>query len=186
METHGQPRTHDWRPSKSEALAWNAAAALLLVLGLVLFGLPVFARAGHPGGRVTISLVSLAAVLAAVTALACLHEGVHALVMRVVGARPSFGVTIVAGAFPALYTTAPGHVFSRRQYLGVTVAPGVALSALGFLACFSSFGGYLVIPLAVHLAGCVGDAAATQQLLRQPAGTRCEDLRDGIRFHSPI
>jgi len=95
-------------------------------------------------------------------------------------------VTMVAGIFPALYTTAPGHVFSRAQYLAVAVAPGVALSALGFLACFSPVGGYLVIPLAVHLSGCVGDAAATQRLLRQPAGTGCEDLRDGIRFHQPI
>jgi hypothetical protein len=185
-----EPRsTDDWRPDQKAVLAWNALALLLFVLGLFVFGLPVVARAAHGAGTarttVTISVASPFIVLAATAGLLVLHEAVHALVMRLFGARPRFGAIMVARLIPALYTTAPGHVFRRGQYVAVAVAPGLALSALGFLACFSPPGGYLVIPLAIHLAGCVGDVAATERVLRQPAGTGYEDLRDGIRFHRP-
>jgi hypothetical protein len=192
METEGSRSTYDWRPGKAAVLAWNALAVLLFVVGLVVFGLPVVARAARGGTSVafiipiTNAVIAVVIVLLVSAALLVMHEGIHALVMRLFGARPRFGVTAVAGLLPALYTTAPGHVFTRRQYLGVAVAPAVALSTLGFLACFSPFGGYLVVPLAIHLSGCVGDAAATERVLRQPAGTGCEDLRDGIRFHLPL
>src|SRR5437870_5748652 len=110
MEADEQRRTYDWRPSKAEALIWNAQAVLLLVLGLVIFGLPVFVRSarGLTGVAVTISitsLVSLGIVLGVTVGLFCMHEGIHALVMRLFGARPGFGMAVVAGAFPALYTT---------------------------------------------------------------------------------
>jgi hypothetical protein len=35
--------------------------------------------------------------------------------------------------------------------------------------------------LALHLGGCVGDGFAAWRVLREPAGTRCEQLIDGIR-----
>src|SRR5207244_1293731 len=86
---------------------------------------------------------------------------------------------------PELYTTAPGHVFDRMQYVSVAVAPALVLSALGFVACLSPFGGYLVVPLAIHLSGCVGDAHATLRTLRQPAGTGSGDPRARRRARSP-
>jgi energy-converting hydrogenase Eha subunit A len=187
MEAGTRRSTYDWRPGQGTVLAWNVLAALLFLLGVVVFGLPVVARAGHglSSGTVSISFASLLVLLVATGGLLVLHEGIHALLMRLFGARPSFGATMVAGLLPALYTTAPGHVFGRGQYLCVAVAPGVVLSTLGFLACLSAPGGYLVVPLAIHLAGCVGDAAVTERVLRQPPGTNCEDLRDGIRFYLP-
>src|SRR5438309_1923317 len=188
MESEGSRATYDWRPDRGTVLAWNVLAFLLFVGGLVVFGLPAVASSGH--GSVTVVftfptlLVVLLIVVGGTTALFLAHEGVHALIMRLFGARPRFGVTMVAGLLPALYTTAPGHVFGRMQYVSVAVAPALVLSALGFVACLSPFGGYLVVPLAIHLSGCVGDAHATLRTLRQPAGTGCEDLQDGIRFHA--
>jgi hypothetical protein len=59
----------------------------------------------------------------------------------------------------------------------------VAISALGFVACFGPWAAYLIVPLAIHLGGCVGDGFAILRALREPSTTTCEDLRDGIRFH---
>ena len=39
------------------------------------------------------------------------------------------------------------------------------------------------MPLALHLAGCVGDFWLATLALRQPPGALFEDLKTGIRFH---
>jgi hypothetical protein len=54
---------------------------------------------------------------------------------------------------------------------------------LGLWACFGPWAGYLILPLALHLGGCVGDGFAAWRVLHEPPGTEYEDLRDGIRFH---
>lgn len=122
-------------------------------------------------------------VVALTALLVVAHEAIHGLVMLRSGARPRFGATLVGRVMPAVYATSEGHRFTRGQYLAVAAAPAVAVSVLGFLACFGPWAGYLIVPLAVHLGGCVGDGFAGWRALREPPGTECEDLRDGIRFH---
>jgi hypothetical protein len=43
-------------------------------------------------------------------------------------------------------------------------------------------GGYLVLPFAMHLAGCIGDVTIAWHVLRGPSDVLCEDLRDGLRL----
>lgn len=117
--------------------------------------------------------------------LMIVHEAIHGAAMLMFGARPKFGAVLVGQVMPALYATSEGHLFTRFQYLVVALGPAVIISALGLWSCFSPWAGYLVIPLAVHLGGCVGDAAATWQVVRKPSGTLFEDLREGLRFHDP-
>src|SRR5207237_8503674 len=154
---------------------------LAVVAGLIIVSLPVIARS--KAFAISIPPLDLLILLALATVLALLHEGIHGIAMAVFGARPRFGAVMVGAAIPAIYTTAPGHLFTRWQYLLVAVAPGLLISVLGFAMCFTGAGAYLVLPLALHLGGCTGDAAASLQVLRARPGTMCEDLRDGIRFH---
>ena len=182
------PPVVDWRPDRTAAVVWNLLALPLLLLALAVY-LPLAAlgRGGSISGRfgpvevllfLLLSLVLLAALLG-------VHEALHGLAMAAFGARPRFGAAMVARVAPALYTTAPGHRFTRGQYLVVALAPAVLVSAAGAAACLTPVGVFLALPLAGHLAGCIGDFAATIRLLREPPGTACEDLRDGIRFHRP-
>lgn len=173
----------EWRPGRSEAMAWNAVAIVMVALGLPLFGLPSILRAGPSGGRIQIGPLDVLLIVALTVLLVVAHEAIHALVMRAFGARPSFGATLVGGVMPAVYATAVGHRFTRGQYVTVALAPAITISVVGFWACFATWGGYLVLPLALHLGGCVGDAFATWRTLRETPGTECEDLRDGIRFY---
>ena len=177
------PTIVDWRPGKSEATLWNIVAIVLVLAGIPLFSLPSIIRSGASGGSFQIRLADVLVIVVLTAVLVVLHEAIHALVMRAFGARPSFGALLVGGVMPALYATARGHRFTRGQYLTVAVAPGVVISVLGFLACFGPWGGYLIVPLAIHLGGCVGDGFATWKVLREPPGTEFEDLRDGIRFY---
>jgi hypothetical protein len=164
----------------------NVAAVPLVVAGLLVFGLPAVLRALAAGGEQRFSggLDAALAPVALLAAMVLAHEALHAAAMRLLGARPRFGVGLMARWAPVVYTTAPGHRFTRPRYLAVTAAPAVLISALGLLACWlTPFGGYLALPLALHLGGCVGDLAAIRRLLPERPGVTVEDLRDGMRIH---
>ncbi|HEX9099377.1 MAG TPA: DUF3267 domain-containing protein [Candidatus Dormibacteraeota bacterium] len=182
-EPSQQETVVDWRPGRAEATIWNVVAIVLIALGLPLFALPSVLRHGPAGASFRIGLTEISLVVAITVLLLVMHEGIHALVMLAFRARPSFGVVLVGGAMPALYATSAGHRFSRSQYLTVAATPAVVISVLGFLLCSGPWGGYLIVPLAIHLGGCVGDAFACGRVLRERPGTEFEDLRDGIRFH---
>jgi len=177
------PDVIEWRPNTSTAITWNVVGLVITVAGLFLFALPIMLRSGSASGSVTFTLLDMLVVIALTALLLVGHEAIHGLAMRGFGARPTFGALLVAHLVPALYATAPGHRFTRGQYLATAAAPAVVISGLGFLACFGPWAGYLVVPLAIHLGGCVGDGFAALRTFREPSTTMCEDLRDGIRFH---
>jgi hypothetical protein len=158
-------------------MIWNVVAIILMAVGLPVFALPTVLRVGLGGSRFQIGLTDVLLVAALTAVLLVLHEAIHGLVMLAFGARPSFGVVLVGKSLPALYATSEGHRFI------VAATPAVAISLLGFLLCFEPWGGYLIVSLAIHLGGCVGDAFECRRVLREPPGTEFEDLRDGIRFH---
>ena len=171
------------RPGSSAAVSWTVLGAAVTVLGVGLFAFPSILRAGPAGATFQIGLVDILLVVALTAVLVVVHEAIHALVMLGFGARPRFGAILVGRVLPAVYATAEGHHFTRGQYLTVAAAPAVAVSVLGFVACLGPWAGWLIVPLAVHLGGCIGDGSACWRALREPSGTECEDLRDGIRFH---
>jgi hypothetical protein len=172
----------EWRPSRDTLRMWGLLSLPMLLGGVVFYGL-VASRGNPPSGGTVEPLVLLAIAVISV-AVMIVHELVHGAVIAVFGARPRFGATLIGGSVlgTAFYTTAPGHVFTRRQYLAVTLAPTVLLSVAGIPACLLPFGNMLWLPFAIHFTGCVGDLGIARLTYRQPAGTGCEDLRDGVRF----
>jgi hypothetical protein len=163
-------------------MVWNAVGVAVTVIALPGFAMPSIFR-GFARGSVSVSLLDVVLVVVITVLLVIAHEAIHGMVMLGFGARPRFGATLVGRVLPAIYATAPGHRFTRSQYWAVAAAPGVLISGLGLWACFGPWAGYLILPLALHLGGCVGDGFAARRVLREPRGTRCEDLVDGIRFH---
>ncbi len=159
---------------------WTLIASVIAVAGLVPYSVTVGLQNGQ--AEIRVGFLDLAVAIVVLAVLVIVHEGIHGFGMLVFHASPKFGATVIAKAFPAVYATAPGHRFSRRQYLVIALAPALAISLVGFAMCFSSVGGYLVVPLALHLSGCTGDFIASWRVLQEPAGTAYEDLRDGIRF----
>ena len=178
-----RPEIVEWRPGGSTLTAWSLVGVAATVLGVPLFALPSMLRAGQAGGSFRVGLGDVLLMVALTAVLVIAHEAIHGLVMLAFGARPRFGFVLVGRVMPALYTTSERHRFTRGQYLIVAASPALTISLLGFLACFGSWAGYLILPLALHLGGCVGDGFASWRVLSEPPGTECEDLRDGIRFY---
>ena len=178
--TDAQLDSAEWRPGGGSMVWWSVLALVIAVIGLIVYSVPVWLRTGQT--KIGVGFADLMVVIVLLAVVVIIHEGIHGLVMLAFGASPRFGATVIAKAFPALYATAPGHRFTRRQYLVIALAPALIISVAGFALAFASFGGYVVVPMALHLSGCTGDFIASSRVLGEPDGTLYEDLRDGIRF----
>ena len=170
----------EWKPSRLTLWLWLILMVPLFVIALGVYSFVATHGQTHAEGSV--SLPQIVLVVALSIGIVCVHEGVHGITMLAFGARPQFGVLMTKTGPIGLYTTAPGHRFRRNHYLVICLAPLAVLALLGVPACWLPFGGYLVIPFAVHLAGCIGDVTIAWHVFRAPPSVVCEDLRDGLRL----
>ena len=182
-------RTLDWKPTGSQAIALQVAGVLVSVAGFAGYGLLAAIRYGA-GAEFSVDapalLLGTLYTVAVLAILILLHEGIHGLAMLAFGIRPTFGVGVAGGVLPYAYATAVGVCFERRTYLVVAFAPTVVVNLLGAaVVWWGPWGGWLAFAAALHLGGCVGDWALAGVALRQPLGSRFEDLKDGIRVHLP-
>ena len=178
----GSATSVDWLPTKETVAIWNLASAPMGLAAAAVFGL-VACRGNLPAGF-QIKWQEMLAIAVVTLAVFIGHELIHAWVMRHFGARPRFGLadggsSVMSSAF---YATAPGHLFTRSQYAAVTLAPAVLISGLGLLVCLTPLAVVVWLPLTFHFMSCVSDIAIAGRSLREPAGTLCEDLPEGVRF----
>lgn len=128
-------------------------------------------------------------ILLVTTVLLLLHEVCHGIAFRwAAGVRPAYGFRLVGKCFPVLYTTAPGTWFTRDQYLVAAAAPTVGVNLLG--AALLALGApwlreLLILPLAIHLSGCVGDWWMMGVLARLPRAATILDTQHGFSYHVP-
>jgi Putative zincin peptidase len=177
-------RVYEWQPGRGVLLLWVLLAFPLTLAGMVIFGGVLATR--H-GGEATVSIGAgeLPLLLFALLLLGALHEGAHGLVIRAVGARPCYSAGTYRKLMPYLACTAPGYRFTKREYLAIALAPAVMLSALGVGWTLAGPGAqWLVLPLAFHLAGCIGDFWMAGVTLAAPANARVEDMGTGLRVHA--
>ena len=117
-----------------------------------------------------------------------LHEYCHGLAFRWAGARPCYGFKLVGRIYPVFYTTAPGRWFTRDQYRINALAPTVGVNLVGItLLCLAApwVRELLILPLAIHLSGCVGDWWMLLVLSGFPSGTQVEDTKNGFSYRMP-
>ena len=184
LEAPGRP-AREWIPGRTAAALINIIGVLVAPAGFALYFF-LWAHSRSAGGGsfgIVQLLLGIVAALALFAVLLVAHEAMHAVGMRVFGARPQVGLTRIGGKIPAVYCIAPGARFSKPQYLAIALAPLVVIGGgCALVVAFVPFGGWLVLPAAVHLAGCVGDVALAFTALRQPPGTRIEALPAGREF----
>jgi hypothetical protein len=175
-----------WTPSRAEMLRWT-------VYGIALFGVGLMVFATVWGGRwgevvVTLAgwdlLIGLAVTVVLSFGLLAFHEWLHGLAMRRYGATPRYGATMVAKMMPAFFCTSPGTLFTRRQFMVIALTPFLVISVLCMvLLVLGRWSGWLIVPAAFHLSGCVGDFTVAAKVARLEAGTRLEDQISGLRIY---
>ena len=179
------PEPVTWRPGRRDVRRMQRWGLGLFGAGLLAFGglylLNHFFRVYLDLGTI---LGGIVVMVVAGVLIVLLHEAIHGLAMMPFGAQPAFGVGVMGGLVPYVYCTAKAHRFSRSQFLVIALAPTVVVNLLLLIAVGATpFGGWLVVPAAVHLSGCLGDWMMAWVAWRQPPGTLVEDLKDGMVFH---
>jgi len=178
---------NEWTLGFGIGIIWNVLGSVLAVVGAATF-LEVY-NLTHPVVRGIVLNIGAGFGPILLTGMLLLlliaaHELVHGLTMRLFGGRPRYGVGAMGKILPYFYCTAEGERFTRAQFAAVALAPMLALSLLGGLAvAYLPYGGWLVLPLGLHLGRCIGDFWVLGVVLMQPRGTLIEDMKTGVRFH---
>lgn len=192
METSAY-RTEEWHPGALTLVFWNIVSLGLGILGIFLFFIIYVITSFYSelsGLEQTLSypgvMWAVFSSLAILVVLLCAHEWIHGLTIRLFGGHPTYGVGTMYRVFPYLYCTAAGYRFSRWQFATISVAPLVAITAVGAFCIALPYGGWLVVPLSIHLSFCVADIWFLGVIFRQPRNTLFEDLRIGVRLHHRV
>lgn len=175
-----------WRiTDRSGLLVQMNAVALLLAL---IFGLGFFWVAQQIGKAPKLAWHAQESVVFVVGLFAVLglHEWVHGVLMQTYGATPRYGFFARGGMF---YAKAPGHAFTKRQYLIVVLGPLVGLSLLAALSIGLMQGTSWVWVVSLwaimNASAANADVWIAALLLKYPIAAYVVDERDGMRILVP-
>ncbi len=173
----------EWEPTGRTIAVLNISGLAMLVVGLIVYGGIWSAATG--ASSATFDAWHLLIAVLATFGLMILHEGVHGIAIAAFGGTPVYGATIVGKALPAFYCTSHGTRFTKAQFTTIALAPAVVIGIGTAVAIAALPAGWLVVPAAIHLGGCVGDFAMTIIAARLPRESRIEDLKSGMRLYLP-
>jgi hypothetical protein len=182
----------------SEVLCWNITGKPIRVIGLQILGVFAFITFGLVFSAIVVNLgkiqsqmeirfglVEMALSLGAILLTFVLHELTHGWTMQWFGAKPHYGILWKSMMF---YATSPGYAYSRNNFIIISLAPFVLLSALATIGIWLVQGTLMVVLLGVcgvfNASGAIGDLWITLIALRYPATAYVMDERDGIRVFS--
>ncbi len=111
-----------------------------------------------------------------------LHELIHGAVMSIYGGKPRYGVGLSHFVLPYAYATS-SKVFTRNQFLQITLAPFVLISVLGVLLMVLLRIPWLAIALAINAAGAIVDIWVSSIVWRYPRHILAEDTAIGLRIY---
>ncbi len=162
---------------------------LLLGSGAVFLGFQTIARTVQhvpllPGAGSPLLVIGLiAGNLLAYAAILPLHEGVHALIILLLGGSPTFGLKLPLAA----YCTAPNQLFTRVGYTAVALAPLILISLAGVVLIWlaPNVAAYTLFGLAGNVSGAVGDLAAARRTLALPHDALIADTATGFIAYVP-
>jgi hypothetical protein len=155
-----------------------------LGVGIFCFWL-LFLWGGDVSG--TFDLRGVVWLIAAVALTLMLHEWIHGQMMKRFGATPQYGFK---PKLLALYATAPGHAFTRNQYVQILLAPLVLITLLAVggmvLVGGTAVGFILALCASFNATGACGDVYMTYFVCRYPAHAYVIDEEDGLRVFRPF
>ena len=158
---------------------------LFIIFGMVFSSIAISVGKMPSEGNFRLGLGEISLAIAGIVLTFVLHELTHGLAMQMFGASPKYGI-IWKGLM--LYATSPGYAYRRNNYVVISLAPFVFISALVVLGVWILQGTAWVALLAicgvVNASGAVGDMWITMIVLRYPATAYVMDERDGIRVFS--
>ncbi|MBN1963393.1 MAG: DUF3267 domain-containing protein, partial [Anaerolineae bacterium] len=179
----GYALAHRFVLTERRALLWMnviGTVAFVIVLAAAFVLLTLYIRIGAPLVIRTLpeTLPPLIYLIAVVLTLV-VHEGLHGLAILLTGNRPRFGAK---WSRFLLYTTSDAN-FTRGEYLGVTLAPLLGISAAGLVAMLLTppvLGMWLAVLVSLNAASSLGDVWMTAVITSFPRTALFHDEEDGM------
>ena|GEM_PF-5943058 len=154
---------------------------VMLVPPLFVDGREFLSQMAAGGVEFRIAFGDILLALALLFAVFTLHEGVHGLFFKLLSpsSRIKFGYT--SGM---LYATAPGSVYTRKQYMVIILMPFIVITILLFLLMFFAFPHpSLKYILAIHTGGCAGDFYYVYLMMKYRNLEYAEDTDVGMTLY---
>lgn len=168
-------------PDVAETLMTVGLGLLLALLALIMWVMLRFRSLFPTPISIGTSVLAMFVVLMVCGVVA--HEALVALVMRAAGGRPRTRFGHLCGV-PLPYTTSPGHLFSRSQYIAITLVPNLVIVPFVLaMATWGPGGGNWILPGLVMLGASVADLWMLGHAAAAPGQVQVEVLRDGIALH---
>ena len=184
----GYRLAHRFFMTERRALIWmNLIGTLgfVFALAVVFAGLSLYGLLGSPlvlPGQP--EALSAGAYFLMVVGTLLLHEGLHGAVIRAQGFQPRFGMKL---SKLVLYTTSDA-IFTRNQYLSVTLAPLLGISLLGLAGMLIMPRGvalWIGIMVAFNAASSIGDMWMAAVITSFAGVARFRDEEDGMSVFLP-
>lgn len=178
-----------WERSRAAEVLLGLTGLVAFPVSALLFGwlyLSTHARPGQIGfGGPAGILVVVVILLGACAVTAVVHEGVHALVMLLVGHKPR--LHFETRPCPLLSLDRQDAPYGRGKFVLVTLAPVVLVTAVLIVGVVTGpYAGWLIVPAAFHLTASKMDIAYSLVALRQPADTRFRVGENGLELTEPL
>ena len=154
---------------------------LFVVFGLIFLNVAI--GLGKLPSRFQIGLTEMILLFVGILLTLFLHELTHGVVMRMIGAKPRYGVLWKQAMF---YATTPGYAYRRNDYLLIVLAPLFILSILVILGMWFVQGNALWVALlamcgTINATGAIADLWIAIIVLRYASTAYVMDERDGVR-----
>ena len=187
-ELPGYYQVHYWRFLENPGVMQRMLIMAVAVLVGVYFATGPLMRLWHPAEVLNQArgiVVDLIVLFAVVVVMVVVHEAIHGVAMAAFGAKPKFGILWQMGA---AYATAPGHAFTRGQFLVVALAPLVVMTPpllLGMAVLPTFWAQAAQLMLILNASGAAGDLLMSWEIMSFPAQAMVMDEMDGVRIFMP-
>ncbi|WP_017549290.1 DUF3267 domain-containing protein [Salinicoccus carnicancri] len=165
----------------------NKIAVISLVITIVMLIPPLFvdgrvflSQMTDGGVEFRIAFGDILLALALLFAVFTVHEGIHGLFFKLFSSssRIKFGYT--SGM---LYATAPGSVYTRKQYMVIILMPFIVISVLLLILMFAFLHPSIKYILAIHTGGCAGDFYYVYLMMKYSNLEYAEDTDVGMTLY---
>ncbi|SFK90926.1 Putative zincin peptidase [Salinicoccus halodurans] len=165
----------------------NIITAISVIITVIMLIPPIWMDGGAflaqmtDGGvefRVTFGTILIT--LALLFAVFTFHEGIHGLFFKLFSPATKVKFGYMSGM---LYATAPGEVYSRKQYIVIILMPFLLITAILLLLMFTFPHASYKYLLAIHTGGCAGDFYYVYLMLKYRNLKYAEDTDVGMTLY---
>lgn len=167
--------------------ALNVIAVLSVIITVVLLVPPlwmdgrIFLEQLTAGGiEFQVAFSTILLTLALLFAVFTIHEGIHGLFFKLFSPASKVKFGYKSGM---LYATAPGEVYTRKQYIIIILMPFIAITTVLLLLMFTFPHVSYKYLLALHTGGCAGDFYYVYLMLKHRNLKYAEDTDVGMTLY---